>query len=50
MEHDLDTTPFVRIERLKEALAEAGQDNERKAYLEQIVGYADLVLGTSWRS
>ena len=50
MEHDLGTTPFVRVERLREALADVGQDNEKKAYLEQIVGDADLVLGSSWRS
>ena len=50
VEHDLSTTPFVRVERLREALADVGQDNEKKAYLEQIVGDADLVLGSSWRS
>ena len=50
MEHDLGTMPFVRVERLTEALADVGQDDEEKAYLEQIVGYADLVLGSSWRS
>jgi poly-gamma-glutamate synthesis protein (capsule biosynthesis protein) len=50
MEYDLETTPFVRIERLKEALNEAGQDDDRKAYLEQVAGYADLVLGPTWRS
>ena len=50
VEHDLGTTPFVRVERLREALADVGQDDEKKAYLEPIVGNADLVLGSSWRS
>jgi poly-gamma-glutamate capsule biosynthesis protein CapA/YwtB (metallophosphatase superfamily) len=50
MEQDLDTTPFVRLESLEEALKEHGQDEEKAAYLDQIASYADLVLGRSWRS
>jgi poly-gamma-glutamate capsule biosynthesis protein CapA/YwtB (metallophosphatase superfamily) len=49
MEYDLDTTPFLRLEMLRDALAEAAHDEEWKAYLEQAARYADLVLGKSWR-
>jgi poly-gamma-glutamate capsule biosynthesis protein CapA/YwtB (metallophosphatase superfamily) len=49
MEYDLEATPFLRLEILREALAGAAEDEEREAYLEQAAGYADLVLGKSWR-
>jgi poly-gamma-glutamate synthesis protein (capsule biosynthesis protein) len=49
MEYDLDTVPFLRLEILRDALAELANDEKSKAYLEQAAGYADLVLGKSWR-
>jgi poly-gamma-glutamate capsule biosynthesis protein CapA/YwtB (metallophosphatase superfamily) len=50
MEYDLDASPFVRIEILKDALKQSGEGEDRRAYLEQCAQYADLVLGESWRS
>jgi len=49
MEYDLEGTPYVRVEKLNDALREAEHDEGTEAYLNQATGCADLVLGTSWR-
>lgn len=48
MAYDLQTKPYVRLEVLKDAFHSAA--GEKRAYLGQIAGYADLALGTGWRS